>query len=85
MSHPENIIYVFQWTASGQTGPGTAVPKHVTVGLSMEQGQLLNLRNMEEANVQDYQVPHRSATPMNAQVISSVRPTPPVVLYLKNF
>ena len=59
---------MFQLTAPGVTGPGIAVPKHVMVGLRMEQGWLLNLRSMEVANAQDFQLPCRSATPMNAQV-----------------
>ena len=33
----------------------------------MEQEQLLNLQNMEVANAQDHQLPHRDATPRIAQ------------------
>ena len=58
---------MFQSTAPGVTGPGTAVPNHVVVGLRMEQEQLLNLRNMVVANAQDYQLPHRAATLRSAQ------------------
>ena len=59
---------MFQSTAPGVTGPGTAVPNHVVVGLRMEQGWLLSPRNMEAANAQENQLPLKAATPKSAQV-----------------
>ena len=59
---------MFQLTAPGATGPGTAVPNLVVAGIRMEQGRLLNLQSMGVANAQEQQLPRKAATPMSAQV-----------------
>ena len=60
MSHPENIIYVFQWTASGQTGPGEAAPAYAAMGLGVELGTFLSLQCTEAPIAQGNQLAHRT-------------------------
>ena len=48
-----STLFLFQLTAPGVTGPGTAAPNLVAEGIRMEQGLLLNLLSMVVKNVKD--------------------------------
>ena len=62
-----HLIFQFQSTASGQTGPGEAAQKPAAAAHRVAPGQSLRLQKMEATTARGLLLPHAVATLMPAQ------------------
>ena len=62
-------LFCFQWTASGQTGPGEAAQESVAMGLRVELGTFHSLQCMEAPIAQGNQLAHRAVIHKSANLV----------------